>query len=77
FWRGGVSGHRSLFLGLVVPVGVDEVFGEDGSGGQVDDHGFAVMDQCEDALATVCSSDVEVAEFAGSPDLRWGQTTRR
>ena len=49
---------------LVDPVGVDAVFGDGLSVGG-EDADIAVVDEHEDVLSLVGSSDAEVAEFAG------------
>ncbi len=54
----------SPVFSLVVLVGVDGEFGEDGAG--VGDHGrVVVVDEADDLGAGVCAADAEVSEFAG------------
>ena len=54
----------TLGRGLVGPVWVDVVLGDEFAGAG-EDADVAVVDEHEDVLSSVGSSDAEVAEFAG------------
>ncbi len=56
------------FLGLVVPVGVDQVFGEEFAGGPGGDECLGSVQEQEYSGTAVRAADAEVAEPAGVAD---------